>query len=83
MLPLAIVENPLTLIVVLFIAILLFGNKLPSVARSLGSSVSEFKKGMREGESDLNQPPLPASQPTPPDTQQSSAFTPNQGSERS
>lgn len=28
------------------IALLLFGNRLPSVMRSLGSGVSEFKKGL-------------------------------------
>ena len=28
------------------IAVLLFGNKLPSIARSLGKSVTDFKKGM-------------------------------------
>ena len=40
-------------IVILIIALLLFGNRLPSVMRSLGRSISEFKKGMRE---DVDQP---------------------------
>ena len=30
------------------VAILLFGNRLPSVARSLGRSLVEFKKGMND-----------------------------------
>jgi sec-independent protein translocase protein TatA len=34
------------LMIVGVIAVLLFGNKLPSVARSLGKSVTDFKKGM-------------------------------------
>jgi sec-independent protein translocase protein TatA len=34
------------LIIVGVIALLLFGNRLPSVMRSLGSGVSEFKKGL-------------------------------------
>lgn len=28
------------------VAVLLFGSRLPSVARSLGKSMTEFKKGM-------------------------------------
>lgn len=34
------------LIIVGVIALLLFGNRLPSVMRSLGSGISEFKKGL-------------------------------------
>ncbi len=37
------------LIIILVIILLLFGStKLPSLARSLGSSVNEFKKGMKD-----------------------------------
>jgi sec-independent protein translocase protein TatA len=35
------------------VAILLFGNRLPSVARSLGRSLIEFKKGMNELETEF------------------------------
>ena len=35
------------------IAVLLFGNRLPSVARSLGRSFVEFKKGMSELETEF------------------------------
>lgn len=38
--------NPMELLIVGVVAVLLFGNKLPSVARSLGKSVTDFKKGM-------------------------------------
>ena len=56
----------LELVVLLILALLIFGHKLPSVARSLGLSVSEFKKGVREGETELVKvEPLPAN-PAPP-----------------
>jgi sec-independent protein translocase protein TatA len=38
--------SPETMIVVGLIALLLFGNRLPGVMRSLGQGVTEFKKGL-------------------------------------
>jgi sec-independent protein translocase protein TatA len=35
------------------IAVILFGSRLPSVARSFGKSIVEFKKGMRDIEEDV------------------------------
>ncbi len=32
--------------IILIVALLLFGNRLPSVMRSLGKGVTEFKKGL-------------------------------------
>ena len=61
--PIAFIESPVGLLLVLVVVLLLFGHRLPSVMRSLGSGVSEFKKGIREGEQDVNQPAQP---PAPP-----------------
>jgi sec-independent protein translocase protein TatA len=41
------------LIVILLIALIIFGRKLPDVARSLGKSLNEFKKGMKETQDEI------------------------------
>jgi sec-independent protein translocase protein TatA len=47
--------NIWTLLILLAIVLLLFGSRLPSVARSFGQSITEFKKGMRELEDHSNE----------------------------
>ncbi len=39
--------NPMELMVVMGVAVLLFGKRLPEVGRSLGRGIVEFKKGLR------------------------------------
>jgi len=47
--------SPTTMIIIALVAFLLFGNRLPSVMRSLGRSVTEFKKGVAGIEDDINE----------------------------
>ena len=42
-------------VVILIIGLLVFGRRLPEVARNLGKSVNEFKKGMREFQESANE----------------------------
>jgi sec-independent protein translocase protein TatA len=44
--------GPMELLIVGIILLLLFGNRLPSVMRSLGQGVVEFKKGVQGIEDD-------------------------------
>lgn len=44
--------GPLELIIIAVVVLLLFGNRLPSVMRSLGRGVVEFKKGVQGVEDD-------------------------------
>jgi sec-independent protein translocase protein TatA len=41
-------------LVVLAVALVLFGHKLPAAARSLGRSLVEFKKGVSDLQGDLS-----------------------------
>ncbi len=43
------VIGPWQLLLVVFILLLLFGRRIPGVARSLGQGISSFKKGLAEG----------------------------------
>ncbi len=39
--------------VILLVILLLFGSRIPKVARSLGQGISQFKKGLNEGAAEL------------------------------
>ncbi len=40
--------GPTGMIVIGIVALLLFGNRLPEVARSLGRAMNEFKRGLKD-----------------------------------
>lgn len=46
--------GPMELAIIAFIILLLFGNRLPSVMRSLGKGITEFKKGVQGIEEEVD-----------------------------
>jgi sec-independent protein translocase protein TatA len=67
MLPFAFFQNlgMIELVSIALVALLIFGNRLPSVMRSLGKSVTEFKKGINEVEEDIDKAVTAEKKPTP------------------
>lgn len=56
-------------VLVVVVVLLLFGaQKIPELARSLGSGMNEFKKGLREGEQALLRASETPAPPAPPAT---------------
>jgi sec-independent protein translocase protein TatA len=41
-------------IIILVIAVLVFGRRLPEIARGMGKSITEFKKGIKDTEDDIH-----------------------------
>jgi sec-independent protein translocase protein TatA len=50
---LAFVPSPMAMLILGVLAVLLFGDRLPEVAKSVGKGLSEFKKGLRDVEQEL------------------------------
>ena len=47
--------GPWELGAIALVAVLLFGSRLPEVGRSIGKSIVEFKKGMKDVENEIEQ----------------------------
>lgn len=51
-------------IIILAIAVLIFGRRLPDIARGIGKSITEFKKGIKDAESEVKKSPDEPAKPT-------------------
>ncbi len=55
--------GPTEIIVILLLILILFGSKrIPEIAQSLGKGIREFKRSMREIDTDVEAPPAPKQQ---------------------
>ncbi len=56
--------HPMELMIVGIVALLLFGKRLPEVARSLGKGITEFKKGIHGIDEDTDRAASSTSRPS-------------------
>lgn len=52
--------------IILLIILILFGSRLPGIARSLGQGINEFKRGLSEGADDKKSGAKDEPKPAPP-----------------
>jgi sec-independent protein translocase protein TatA len=65
MTPLFAFLSPTTMIILGIVAVLIFGRRLPEIARALGKSFTEFKKGAHGLETGFDDIANPAAPPAP------------------
>ena len=54
MIPAISMPGPMEWVIIMIVALLIFGRRLPEVGRSLGKSIVEFKKGLKGIEEELD-----------------------------
>jgi sec-independent protein translocase protein TatA len=47
-------------LILLVIVLLIFGHRIPGMARALGSGITEFRRGLKDGSGDNSQKQVPA-----------------------
>ena len=46
--------GPMEIVIICVVGVLLFGPKLPKLARSMGAAIPEFKRGLKDVNSELD-----------------------------
>lgn len=70
--------GPFEMITIGLVALLIFGNRLPSVMRSVGKSIVEFKKGVAGVEDELDQAVTADKKPSATSTTTTTTSTPTE-----
>ena len=60
--------GPFEMMLLAGLGLLIFGKRLPEVGRNIGKGIVEFKRGLKEAESEIHSEPTPSPQPQLPPT---------------
>lgn len=60
------IPNGMEWLIILLVVLLLFGHRLPGMARNLGTGITEFKRGLKDGAQKNGNGEPPAPPVTPP-----------------
>ena len=52
--------GPFEMMLLAGLGLLIFGKRLPEVGRNIGKGIVEFKRGLKEAESEINSEPSPS-----------------------
>jgi sec-independent protein translocase protein TatA len=65
--------GPMEIVLIAGVGLLLFGSRLPEVGKGMAKGIVEFKRGLKDVESEVNT--ASAAKPTPPATQNQQSST--------
>ena len=51
--------GPMEMMLIAGLGLLIFGKRLPEVGRNIGKGIVEFKRGLKEAETEINSEPTP------------------------
>ena len=60
--------GPFEMMLLAGLGLLIFGKRLPEVGRNIGKGIVEFKRGLKEAESEITSEPSPSQPQLPPTT---------------
>jgi sec-independent protein translocase protein TatA len=71
--------GPFEMMLLAGLGLLIFGRRLPEVGKNIGRGIVEFKKGLREAESEISSEPTPPALPPTAQTAPKYKFDPYTG----